>query len=207
MALGTAIAFGDVHKRGISGGPKGGYLLPDQEYYNLRIRPEEEAIHAAGEGAELAMKRGAEAKGRQFMTAQGLGGSLLGQKSTKMSSSFLRVLRRMREAKRREAEELRRRRFAERDQMRAEELQKVPTVAALESAALSTVPYAGQYLSGATQAVGGLLSLGLAGTPDIIAEDLGYGTDLDVYDPEDQESGDYYNRPRYRGGGGRDFPV
>lgn len=172
MAFVTSIFGGETLDRGTStevageGKAPRGFLLSDQEYHDIYIRPKEEEILRGAESTTGSLARGSRAKQGQFFAAQGLGGTALAnQAGATMNESFQRAVRRARQGARMEAEELRRREFAERDRTRAEELQKVAQASQVASAAMSAIPYAGPALAAAEGIQGAAWSAGLSDTP------------------------------------------
>ena len=220
MALVTSIFGGETLDRGTSTQPAGGgwggwrnaeksgdaprgFLLSDQEYYDLYIRPKEAELLRGADATSGALARSSRARQGQFMQAQGLGGSVLGQQSGQtMDASFQRAVRRARQGSRMEAENLRRREFAERDRVRAQELQKVSQASQVEAALASLIPYAGPYISAATGAAGALWGMGLSDTPN----QRSTSDNLDVLSFGDQYGeGEPSSSSRTRGGGGYDL--
>tara|TARA_R110000822_G_scaffold19338_14_gene63194 strand:- start:529 stop:1152 length:624 start_codon:yes stop_codon:yes gene_type:complete len=205
MALVTSIFGGATLDRGTStkaaaeGASPTGFLLNDQEYYDLYIRPKEEELFSAADSTSGALARSSRARQGQFMKAQGLGDSVMSQQmGTSMDASFQKAVRRARQGARMEAEGLRQRGFAERDRVRAQELQKVAQANAVEAAFLTAIPKVGPFLAAGTMAAGAGWQAGLSQTPGNVAN-------LDVYDFGD----DQYDEPslssRTRGGGGYDL--
>jgi len=209
MALVTSIFGGETLDRGTSTRAAGegkaptGFLLSDQEYYDLYIRPKESELLRSAESTSGALARSSRARQGQFLQAQGLGGSVLGQQAgTSMDASFQKAVRRARQGARMEAEGLRQREFAERDRVRAQELQKVGAATAVESALLGLIPGAGPFLAAGTAGAGAAWQAGLSDTPNLRST----SSNLDVYDfGDDLYGGEPSSSSRTRGGGGYDL--
>ena len=206
MALVTSIFGGETLDRGTStqaaeeGKAPTGFLLSDQEYYDLYIRPKEAELLRSADSTTGSLARSSRAKQGQFMQAQGLGGSVLAQQAgTSMDASFQKAVRRARQGARMEAEGLRQRGFAERDRVRAQELQKVSQASAIEAAFLGMIPKVGPFLAAGTAGAGAAWQAGLNQTPGSVAN-------LDVYDfGDDLYGGEPSSSSRTRGGGGYDL--
>lgn len=205
MAIATSIFGGETLARGTStraaaeGQTPRGFLLNDQEYYDLYIRPKEAELLGAADSTSGALARSSRARQGAFMKAQGLGDSVMGQQmGNTMDASFQKAVRRARQGARMEAEGLRQREFAERDRVRAQELQKVSQASAIEAAFLGMIPQVGPFLAAGTAGAGAAWQAGLNQTPGSVAN-------LDVYDFGEDPYGEPSSSSRTRGGGGYDL--
>lgn len=107
---------GTAARIGIADADERGLMLSDQDYYNRFIRPEEMTLRQQGERAGGAVGRGARIAQGDFMTAQGLGGTSLGQGAERgMAAVFQPARRQAMDRARLQGEELRRQKFQERD--------------------------------------------------------------------------------------------
>lgn len=213
MALVTSIFGGETLERGRSTEKAGkgraprGFLLSDQEYYDIYIRPKEAELMRSADSTTGSLARSSRAKQSQFLQAQGLGGSVLAERAgTSMNPAFQRAVRRARQGAQVEAEDLRRRRFAERDRVRASEFQKLGHVTQVESALAGVIPFAGPAIAAVTGGAGAAWQAGLSDVPRVRADRFGYGDQLDVYDFEGGDNAyDQDQSSRTRGGGGYDL--
>lgn len=198
-------------------GLKSGTWVPDQEYYDKHVRPEEEALLSAAKRRAGATARAGRARQGGFLQAQGLGDTAIAtQQQRGLSGAFQRALARSMRQAQMEGEAFRRAKFAERDQARAESLGRIGTVANLESqigqAILSISPYTAAFapIHGASTGAAGIMStLGTQDQPRRLQESRGTEGDplqtVDYGSPQLFTSEGPGSVSRARGGGGQDF--
>jgi hypothetical protein len=193
---------------GLAGAEKQGLLLSDQDYYDRFIRPEEARLRQDAIGKAAAASRASRFAQQDFLTAQGLGGSTVANAAQRaLVGPFQRAQARALDAARIEAEELRRRKFAERQQKLSDIQQGVSLAGSLESqiasAVLSAIPFtqmlAPVAAAGTTaktipysMAPEGFLSQANMDAPALRTVDFSGGASA-------------YSPSRDRGGGGSDF--
>jgi len=169
MALASSIAFGDQLAKGkgsdIAAGE--GFLLSDQDYYNLAIRDKEQAILRRSMGQSGALSRGQRSKRSGFLTSAGLGGSTLEARGDgELEAAFRAARMRAARAAQAEGEGFRRQKFAERDANRAEAASALGTTTNVTSGLLSAIPFVGGIFSGIEQGAGAGYQAGFAAAPE-----------------------------------------
>jgi len=156
MALISGIATADISKR-----PE--FTGSEQEWYDRRARPHEEALRAQAVGESGAARRGARKMQGQLVAAQfGGQGGVLGERATSsMAPTFRRAVQRALMSAKQQADENTRRVMQERERKRAAGLSELGSVTSIESSLASLIPYAGPYIAGATNVAGAGMQAGL----------------------------------------------
>lgn len=204
MSITQAVFGGAVDQ-----GRRQGYLLSDQEYYDLYIKPREQDMAREVAVQTQGIGRGGRARASQFAAAQGLGGTRVGSSLERQGAGINRqaVLEAMRAAQMR-GEEYRRQQFAERDRLRGQASAALGTVGNIETALVSAAPFGmGAYLGPIQAASTAQYQGALAGMPEARAEQMGTrGKPLQTVQ---YDAGGYGasapDSSRTRGGGGSDF--
>lgn len=218
MALPIHTAYGELLREGKSSDIEagGGYLLSDQQYYDLAMRDREAEMARQADASVAGVERSGRQRLGSFLTAQGLGDSSLAARADQgLASSFTEARARARRSAQMQAEEARRRAFAERDRRRAEASQKLANVTNVEAGIASAIPFAGQYASAGAQALGAGMQGAFADAPyyesSLGPHEVG-GRAIEIDRGAPLETVDFgtgvgYQQPRSRtrGGGGSDF--
>lgn len=151
MVAATQIAFADQFK-------KGRLDLSDQDYYDRYVAPYARQKLAQASGEAAPMRRGAKLRQGQLVAAQ-FGGqpTSMGEAATEsMAPTFRKAMREALGRAQQESDKYGAEKMLERKQDVAKTRKNMQMVTELESALASGIPFAGQYIAGATNLYGGV---------------------------------------------------